>query len=468
MQFIKSFGSTFKDPVKFVVVIGCFFGVIFMLLTPPFETPDEPVHFFRAYQVSTLSPVPSVHGVVRGGWLPISLDQTVWETTTHPVIAFQPGAKYGLGLTKRALTIPLQSQNKKLYDLSATASYAPLAYLPQAVGVGLARILQLPAIIGLYLGRVSNLAAWLVMAALAVHLIPRRKWLLAYIVLLPMAVFQAISLSADVTTVGLVLVFIAYILRCRESKAPLTYRQQITLLALGIVMSLTKPVMFSFLPLALLLPNRLLGTRLVAWAKKAMFILVPFTMFVGWMVLFAKSAVNAMAANGQNPAHQLSFIVHNPHSFVNVLWNTNFFSWGDTITKSMIGIFGWMDTPLAEWIIVVGFTCLTILMITKTNLDQKAWLSRSEKYIVLLVMAAYWVGVSAALYMYYSPVGFKIIVGLQGRYFLPLLLPLAIVLYGNFAQTSTKKYRLLAVAAPLFLLTCSAITILFRYYIRNV
>jgi uncharacterized membrane protein len=40
------------SPEKAFIFVGIIFGILFLLLTPPFQVPDEPNHFFRAFHVS--------------------------------------------------------------------------------------------------------------------------------------------------------------------------------------------------------------------------------------------------------------------------------------------------------------------------------------------------------------------------------------------------------------------------------
>lgn len=203
-------------PLRFFIVVATVFGGFFMLVTPPLQTPDETVHFLRAYQISEANPViDRVDGKV-GGRLPKSLGDTIAETTTNPQISFYPSAKYDAGKTYRSLSIDDDGQ-KEVYDFSATALYSPVSYMPQAVGVGVGRLLGLSPVVMMYLGRLCNLATWIALIALAIKFIPRKKWVVAAVGLLPMALSQAASLSSDVVAVGLVAVFVCYLLHLIQS-----------------------------------------------------------------------------------------------------------------------------------------------------------------------------------------------------------------------------------------------------------
>lgn len=439
-----------------------------MALTPPFQTPDEPVHFLRAYQISefnfTVDRIPGGYG----GKLPSSLGSTIDLTANHPSLSFWPNQKYNERKTVVALRQRLKPAKETSYDFTSTAGYSPIVYVPQSLSILLGRLLRMPPMVLLYLAKLANLTTWIVLGVLAIRLIPRKKWAVVFIALLPMAIFQSISLGADVMTIGLVMLFLAYILHLSAADKILSRKQLLLLLALAIAVVLTKQIMFVFLPLLFLIPLRLFSATKHRYSKLALLIGVPLIVYTGWSLVNHISTAGKMP-NGAVPASQIHFILHNPWSFINVLWNTYFFTWGDTITRSFIGSFGWVDAPLAEWIVAAGYAAMGFVLAASYKAEQvRQWFSRGQKLLILTVGVLYWLATSAALYVYYSPVGFKIIVGLQGRYFLPVL-PLAVLLlYGKQVVVTERLYKKIAVYAPIFLLTASAITIYVRYYINNV
>jgi uncharacterized membrane protein len=289
-----------------------------------------------------------------------------------------------------------------------------------------------------------------------------------FVGLLPMALFQAASLSADVMVEGLLALFSIYILYLVKQKKLISWQQLAVLLLLATGMTLTKQVMFIFLPLVLLLPRRQFRSARYSILAKTAIIVIPLILFAGWMSRAHSINVTPSAPLGQNTHMQESFILHNPHSYINVLWNTNFFNWSDSITGSFIGNFGWQDTPLAEWLVILGYLSMAFVFLANYS-APRAWLSRKQKYLIISVGVIYWLAVSTALYVYYTPVGFKIIVGLQGRYFIPLaLLAIPVVYSSGWLKTSRSAYRRVGVLAPIFLLVCSVITIYVRYYVNNV
>jgi hypothetical protein len=40
------------QPTRIFVLFALIFGILFIVVTPPFQVPDEGAHFSRAYQIS--------------------------------------------------------------------------------------------------------------------------------------------------------------------------------------------------------------------------------------------------------------------------------------------------------------------------------------------------------------------------------------------------------------------------------
>jgi uncharacterized membrane protein len=468
MESLKRRFEKFADsvsPVKFFIVTAATFGLIFAIITPPFQTPDETVHFLRAYQISQFNFVPDQVGNIAGGYLPQSLGKTIDRTMTHPNLQYVAKQKYNLYKTFDAASFKTDSQKTQLYNFSSTSYYSPIAYLPQATGILVARIINLPPLDMMYAGRLMNLTAWVAVMSLSIYLIPRKKWALTAIALLPIAVFQSISLSTDVMAVGLAALSISLVLRLIDYNKTLSTLQIALLFILLVFLVLSKQITFLLLPVILLIPNKVLGRRPVL--KKILLTIIPLLIFGAWMFMVKDIGSVSNPINHENPLKQTSFILHSPHSYINVLWNTYFFNWGDGITSSFIGVFGWQDAPLSELFIMLGYVSLAFLMFANYD-TAKSWLSKNQKLFIAAIVTIYWLAVSTALYVYYSPVGYKIIVGIQGRYFLPVAILAIPILYGSWLKTSKEAYSRIAILAPLILLIASTITIYIRYYVNNV
>lgn len=459
------------SPVKFFVITAGIFGLLFALTTPPFQGSDESAHFLRAFQISEGNFVVDTSPGLIGGILPTSIYETFVITTTNPVVSFHPNVKYSERKTLDALRVRLDDNKETQYDMSGTALYSPAAYIPAAAAISIGRLFVFPPVALLYLARIAGLFAWIVLFSTAIRFIPYKKWAYAFLGLVPMALFQASVLNTDAVTLGGIALLIAYILHLREQDKLIKRNQIASLLLIASLVILSKQAMFVFIPLLLLLPSRLFSNVKAHVSVKAIIIVTPLFLFGIWSYLVRSINLNSVygSANGQDPSRQLPFIVHNPFTYLHALYSTIINPSGDDVARSLIGVFGWFDTAL-PWLVVIIAYCLISLLIVGWGEPFKApkrWLSGKEKLLIIIVGLLYWGAVNTSLYLYYSPVQFHFVYGLQGRYYLPLLLLLVPLFYGTWLKYKPHTTKLIAILGAIFLLVTSFVTIFSRYFITG-
>lgn len=454
------------QPVQLFVVIAAVFGLAFLLITPPFQGADEPAHFLRAYQISEgqFVSTKAADGKI-GGYLPADVDKII-DVTANPSVQFHPELKYGEGRTKQALAVP-RSHQYRFEQFPSSALYPPTAYPLSSLGIFVSRILHLPTMVSLYAARLGNLVTWIVLFGAAIYFLPSRKWAMVAVGLLPMAIFQAATLNGDVITLGTLALLLSMILKLRHDKTRLTLRYGSLMVLDATLMVLSKEVMFLFLPLVLLLRSENFSSVRRAWLFKAAVAVIPLVIFGAWLG-FSHTVSVPTYSNGTDPTKQLHHIVAKPYAYAYVLWNTYFFTWGDGVTRGIIGTFGWVDAPLAEDIVVVGYIGLFLLLASTYEKNYKEDLSKRSKQLLWLLALLYVLAVSTALYLSYSPVGLRIVYGLQGRYYIPLAILAVPLLRTHKLVLDPATYKRLAVVLPLFLLSASTITLFVRYFVHNV
>ena len=106
-------------------------------------------------------------------------------------------------------------------------------------------------------------------------------------------------------------------------------------------------------------------------------ITIPIILLEFWANLIKWVDLTTTFTNKQNPSAQIDYILQSPHSFINTLWNTNFFGWGDGVTQSFIGIFGWSDTALSVILVMLGYVGLAAVLIINSG-EKPRWFSRSH------------------------------------------------------------------------------------------
>lgn len=225
----------------FVPAVGLALGVTFTYVTPALVAPDEYTHLAAAYELAST-------------WS----GQTAADENGNLLLRECDAAHFG---TKTGDIGVLAYKNEAIAETSEPGSPDVLtthsevkagqgsgSYLAQALGIRLARAQGKNFYTMLLYGRLANLILYLLLAALAVWLVPTSlRGLFACVALLPMPLQLAASLSPDAAVLGLVFSFTALCLRLRGEKA--VWWQKILLIVLG---GLTAPGKAIYLPVILL------------------------------------------------------------------------------------------------------------------------------------------------------------------------------------------------------------------------
>ncbi|MCB9822873.1 DUF2142 domain-containing protein [Candidatus Nomurabacteria bacterium] len=458
--------NIFSKPERYFVLVAIIFGFIFIFLTPPFQGPDEQAHFSQVYRYSEgkLSPSSDLpRGVVR----------TFKAVFYEDDIRFKANEKYDLRRTKRALlNIPLEQNIRVNGAPYSGTTYSPIVYLPQIAVVFVGRLVNMPVILLLYMARVASLASFITLMYLAIKYISVARWPLFVAGIIPMSLFSASMVSSDSVTLGASALFIALIIGTFTSKSSMSRKSILVLIFATILLAMTKLVSMVLLPILLLI---VLKKNLVKERRKALILAlallgIGLLTAIAWQVIASANSgsINASLPQHVVPAEQIKLIILEPQKFLFALWNTYFYSWGDSVAYSFIGTFGWADTTMALPFVITGYTILVLTFLANRAKDAEllSFRGKSNRIVLALVILLYVIGVNAAMFVFYSPVDFNIIVGVQGRYFIPALFLLA-VFAANSDQLVIKEkaYKFIVKIMPILLLSVSALYIFFRFYI---
>lgn len=224
-----------------VAVVGLACGLAFAQVTPALVAPDEYTHLAAAYELASRwsGQQPADED---GNLLVRSCDAPYFGTRSGEIGIFAYKAEEVARLTDAGSADTLTETSE------AQAGQGSGNYLPQALGLHLARSRGANFYTMLRWGRICNLVFYLALAALAVALAPLGvRGLLACVALLPMPLQLAASLSPDASVLGMVFCFTALCLRLCTKKA--VWWEKILLVGLGGAVGPAKAI---YLPVVLL------------------------------------------------------------------------------------------------------------------------------------------------------------------------------------------------------------------------
>lgn len=163
-----------------------------------------------------------------------------------------------------------------------------------------------------------------------------------------------------------------------------------------------------------------------------------------------------------NPALQTQWILLNPSGFLTALVNT--LSVNNFYTESMIGILGWFNYPYQAIVYSIYFLIFGYCIREIISYKEKIFPSYMTLLLFLLCSVGFLLPF-VAMYLFWTPVGYSQILGVQGRYFLPLFPFVLLIIHQLFMSVGKKKLEIFLVwIFILFISSQSLMTVYLRYY----
>lgn len=395
-------------------------------LTPPFQVPDEPQHFYRSYQLSRLEVRPEVRDGQAGAVLPRSIPSLVEShlgTLAHHARRQVP--QRALTDTLQDLNRPLATDDQAFVEFTGSAMYAPLAYVPQAGAIAVGRALGLSPLALLYAARAANALAAFALIAWSLARLGGASTTGVLLALLPMTLFVLASVSPDALTIAGGFIVAALLARFFEH-GDWQWRDTVAWVGGGLLLCTVKvvyfPLMFAGLAAMMISrearrPAHWKGLRSQAVGAMAVLLVTAF-----WFWWRATGVSAATAPPGVDAAGQLAALRQEPLLLLKIVPRT-LFQYGDMLAESTIGQLGWLNVSMPAWVRVCAYVALLLSLFVRTDVDTRVSTAPRWPGSVWVLMLAFVVVelIVLAHYVAWTPVGAYSAQGVQGRYLLPLL-----------------------------------------------
>ena len=418
-------------------VIGMIGGVLLTFLTPPMCAPDEDIHFVNVYAISRGEIFPDVYEGALARWIPKYysdyLDVYPWSLygiVTDARYSYFDMVRDGYMVGPAPDETPTPNRTG-LVSLGYTASA-----LSMAVGTRLGHLLQVPEIDYPYnqmiMGRIGNLLFYLIVCYFAIRRAPHFNRTMALVGLMPMSLFQGASLSYDAMAIPVSMYFIAMALDLsRDGESRISAGDVVRVLLCVFILSGMK--FGAYMPLFLILltiPRAKYGS---AWRMVGCIAAVGAAAILGYLPSYIVSSREAAltAAQGivSDGIQQTNWLMSGLS-----LWELprmcfqTFHKHAALFVRSFWGELGWLDGYFPIPVIVTGYGVL-FLVTAYEACSCPIWRGSRWKnllpFIGAMISAA---GIFLAMYLSYTSLGAPHIDGVQGRYIIPLFLPMALLL----------------------------------------
>lgn len=465
------FQKIYGSPVKVFIILATIFGLFSALLVPPFDKPDESANFIRAYGISngeffvnggTSWPGYDIHGVKysqsKSGTvtIPDSYRESrvclgiggsyPWMETKKVEQSFEAPKPYD-DITRAAdcaASNPLDEDETE--HLVGDAAYSPVSYIPHVIAISIGKLFDLPIITTFYLVRIFNFALWVALVALAIKIVPSRKWALALVALFPSFTFSMAHTTPDPTLFGAIAVFIAIILRSVYLTPKQLKKEGKLLLSILLVASVLMVLAKSsygvlFLPLILFFGG----------LKKHL--IIKFTA-IALLALLSLNPLNSWKEGGGGSlipeANTKQTLMQFPKAVIVQIVD------GESVSPLMFSGALILPTVPQAWLtMLASMILILILFINYERGLSRPKLAIKNKERLLLIVAG--VSISClvfcgAVYLLWQQFGYVQPVPLvPGRYFLSILMLLAILPFMSKVVTSESNYKKIGILGIILL-----------------
>lgn len=398
--------------VSFVLIM--LIGIIYTLIVPQFSVPDEYTHYLTSYSQSSIllgEKAFDEHGNV----LLYEDSSNTLIRASHPTVNEYVKEYDGLiGKEKFRINQP--------YISRAPLTLGSFGYFPQVLGVSLGRILGLNGIQTGVLGRISALLLFAVLISYSLKIIPKFfEKVLFTISILPMTLQQVCSYNYDSVLFTACFFLFAYLLYLVYEKEKIS-KLDIALVTLSsIVIATIKFVYLPILGLGLLIPREkftLKNGKILVILMLVVLSLGSYLVVMKCNSLFWNVHVSDTSSLINYNTFTISQVIQHPIREIAIIIATFQRFTADYISQMISGPLGWleMNVPALQ---LSGF--LMMLFYSLFSVEKKSKMDRNVKICSGLFSMLMILIVILALQISWTPDNSLIVIGVQGRYFLPIL-----------------------------------------------
>lgn len=446
---------------KIFFIMSLVIGIIFSILFPLYQVPDELVHINMMYSE-------------------LGMDVDFYEETNH----FGDTARIISNYDEKVKFSNYFDFDKKLVisDNYSIPKITIIRHFPQAIGMIISESLSLPIVVSITVGEICAVLFYAVMGSLTLKRMPIKKEVMMMIMLLPICIQQMASFSYDVVLLPICFYFIAYILYLKFSKDIISFKDLLIILVLLSIISIIKIPYVLLGLLIFIVPLKKISIYNLIIKNKKKIIVIGALILV--LLIPALVVILNKISYGRILLAAIIYIKDSLWLILRTLWRYKF-----GYLKELTGDFGWFDTLTAIWYTI--FIFLSILFISVINYDKDENIV-SSPFTKKDVIYIYSIGIVMVMIIMLSMlewtlhinnlgsiggisikefkdifINIPLIEGIQGRYFIPIIPLFLIPIYNKKITIKLKRFNItiFLVIYYLVLVIYMMIVILYRYWL---
>ena len=329
--------------------------------------------------------------------------------------------------------------------------YKLISYIPEAIGMFVARGMGMSFDSVFYAGKIGILLMYVILIYFAMKRLRSGKAIVAVIAMLPTNLFLTTSYSYDAWLTSFLILAISYITGVIQDSAQgvkISWIDKVVILGAFVIGCAPKAVYFPLMLLILLIPDVAYKDKKEKWQFLALSVICMLVILATFMLPFLVKGPGTgddRGGSAVNSLGQVKYILLNPLRYADTLYRHFCVYLSPENQRGTIGIYGYLGNTQ-------HFVTLMITMIVTAFVDRnesdKCLRTRAAKICAVVATLGALVLVSTALYISFTAVGASTIAGCQYRYIVPCLFPgLYYLLNFKMENKMNKNYLYLCVLA---------------------
>lgn len=381
-------------------------GLLYLFVITPLSAPDEKTHYHASYEITNRLLSVSVPEYADAAYFDFS------GFSSHNQVS---SAYLRIMRDFFASEAPMYPKQIGILSTIWTLQY-PIEYLPQVLGLWLARSLHLNFILTFLLGRLTNLLFYAVCVYYAIKRTPRYKLLFGLCACVPIALQQAASYSYDSFIIGLSFVLIASILKAILETGMLSIRDYLWIVISAVLLAPAKGAYLLIVLAYLLIPSERFSRKSKKWLS---FLLLLACCAVFFLMMEIPSLLRILGNAGEKQnARSLSDLLSNPLDTLLLLARSVVDGYRGWILGSVGYQLSGLSVIFPSW---VPISFLAILILSATDRIKRFRPTIPARLCFILIYGLIALSFLLAMALSWSDAELRIIVGVQGRYFTPIL-----------------------------------------------
>ena len=419
-------------------------GIIYLLVIPMYRAHDEQAHFFKAYEISQgifNTKIENKKSIVE---IPVAFTKTMVEMNKETGLPNLDKGYYSS--LRNSLNEKIGEETVKV-DGSYMAVYSIVPYIPQAIAIKFASLFTDRVVTIFYLARLANLIVSIIILYIAFKIMPYGKKLLFLICMIPTVIFQISTMSPDALTFTSSVLFLSYVLKLINDNKEISKKNILILTLIGSVVGLCKITYIPIVLFALFIPKNQYKNKKSKIIALICIILIPIMLNLLWL----KIAGEHLSLIDNNKADvQKTYILSNPVNYIRTSAYTAFSEIHLYLSELFGTYMGQIDYVYSSDILIYLFIIMFILVVLFDD-SIKEKINSSGKIIISIVLLSIIALIFTSIYMQWSGYKWYYINGIQGRYFIQLLLPFGLLLgQNNISKKGKINLRTIILSGTLF------------------